>query len=128
MFVVLDTNVLVSALWSKNGEAAKVLALVQNRAVTVCYDSRIMTEYRTVLERPKFSFTKFEIDSLLGQIEDDGFSIVALPLTIDFIDESDKKFFEVAKHCDALLITGNLKHFPNDPNIITIRAFLSTWS
>ena len=40
---------------------------------------------------------------------------------IPFADPADKKFYEVAKHCHALLITGNIKHFPNESFIKTVQ-------
>lgn len=41
-----------------------------------------------------------------------------------FMDEADKKFYEVAKFCGAKLITGNTKHFPNDEIVLTVSEFL----
>lgn len=98
MLVVIDTNVLVSALWSKNGAPAKIISLVLQGKLIPCYDYRILSEYRTVLARPKFGFTDGEINALLDWIEIYGRSILAEPLEDIFIDESDKKFFEVAKY------------------------------
>ena len=112
MLVVIDTNVLVSAFWSKNGAPAQILALIQNGRLTPCYDSRILAEYRRILRRSKFDFSEWEIAGVLAQIESDGMSVVPCPLDVPFTDEDDRKFYEVAKHCDATLITGNLKHFP----------------
>jgi predicted nucleic acid-binding protein len=39
-------------------------------------------------------------------------------------DETDRKFFDVAKACEAVLITGNRKHYPQDPLIITPAEFV----
>ena len=83
-----------------------------------------MHEYRAVLSRPKFGFTGHEIDALLSWFEDYGFSVVPEPLEDAFIDEADKKLYEVAKHCGAVLVTGNLKHFPSDPQIVNAATFL----
>ena len=124
MLAVIDANILVSALWSRNGSPAKVLSLVLNGKVIPCIDSRIMHEYRAVLSRPQFGFTGHEIDALLSWFEDYGFSVVPEPLEDAFIDEADKKFYEVAKHCGAVLVTGNLKHFPSDPQIVNAATFL----
>ena len=126
MLVVIDTNVLVSAFWSRNGSCAKVLALIQNRRLVPCYDFRIIDEYRKVLLRSKFGFTEWEVTSILAQIENDGMSIVPCPLDIPLIDEDDRKFYEVAKHCDAALITGNLKHFPKDLIVWSVVDFLAS--
>ena len=127
MLVVVDTNILVSALWSRDGAPAKVISLILNDALVPCYDYRIMSEYREVLERPKFGFSKSEINSLLDWFESIGQSIVAEPCDISFIDEADKKFYEVAKFCHAKLITGNLKHFPDNPDILSVVGFLDQY-
>ena len=124
MLVVLDTNILVSSLWSRNGAPARVVSMILTGQLIPCYDYRILTEYRQVLSRPRFNFSDGEIDSLLEWIETSGRSIVADPINDPFIDESDKKFYEVAKFCGAILITGNLKHFPNDPQVMNVSSFL----
>ena len=124
MLVVLDTNILVSSLWSRNGAPARVVSMILTGQLIPCYDYRILTEYRQVLGRPRFNFSDGEIDSLLEWIETSGRSIVADPINDPFIDESDKKFYEVAKFCGAILITGNLKHFPNDPQVMNVSSFL----
>ena len=125
MLVVIDTNVLVSALWSKNGAPAQILALIQNGRLTPCYDSRILAEYWRILRRPKFDFSEWEISGVLTQIESDGVSVVPYPIRVPFADEDDRKFYEVAKHCNATLITGNLKHFPKDGLVRSAADFLA---
>ena len=125
MLVVIDTNVLVSAFWSKGGNPAKIVGLIQNGVIVPCYDHRVIAEYEEVLARPKFGFAEWEINDFLAQIKHDGMSIVAKPIDTPFSDESDKKFYEVAKHCGATLITGNIKHFPTNDNIMPPSDFLS---
>jgi len=127
MLVVIDTNILVSALWSRDGAPAKVISLILNDALVPCYDYRIINEYRAVLERPKFGFSNSEVNALLEWIESIGRSIVAKPCNINFIDEADKKFYEVAKFCHAKLITGNIKHFPDDPDVMSVSEFLEQY-
>ena len=127
MLVVIDTNILVSALWSKNGAPAQILSLVINGHLIPCYDHRIINEYRDVLKRPKFKFSESEISFLLDWITDNGYSVVAEPVDTEFIDESDRKFFEVAKFCGAKLITGNIKHFPEDETVITVSEFFEKY-
>ena len=120
MLVVIDTNVLVSALWSRNGAPARVVSMVLTDDIVPCYDYRILCEYREVLQRPKFGFSKSEINALLDWFEAYGRSVLAEPLE----DEADKKFYEVAKFCGAVLVTGNLKHFPKDPLVMSVADFL----
>lgn len=125
MNVVIDTNILVSALWSKNGLPAKIINLVIAGVLTPCFDYRILCEYREVLNRPKFRFSSVEVHWLLDWFVSKGYSILAVPIGTAFIDETDKKFYEVAKSCNAKLITGNIKHFPDDGIAMTASDFLS---
>ena len=85
MLVVLDTNILVSSLWSRNGAPARVVSMILTGQLIPCYDYRILTEYRQVLSRPRFNFSDGEIDSLLEWIETSGRSIVADPINDPFI-------------------------------------------
>ena len=126
--VVIDTNILVSALWSKNGAPAKVVSMVISGTLVPCYDYRILCEYREVLKRPKFGFSDNEINALLDWFESNGYSVVANPTDEPFVDDADKKFYEVAKYCNATLITGNLKHFPADPQVVSVLDFLEKYA
>ena len=130
MLVVIDTNILVSALWSKSGAPARAVGLVLSGQLTPCYDHRIMLEYRQVLQRPKFRFRPAEINALLDWFRQSGRSVVPASLDITFVDEADRKFYEVAKYCGAVLITGNLKHFPSDDAVMSVSDFLEQrrWS
>lgn len=124
MLVVIDTNILVSALWSKRGAPARVVGLVLSGQLTPCYDHRIMLEYRQVLQRPKFRFRPSEINALLDWFRQNGRSVVPMPVDVPFVDEADRKFYEVAKFCGAVLVTGNLKHFPKDNAVMSVSDFL----
>ena len=57
-YVVVDTNVFVSALLSKNEDAATVQVLnkLADENIVFLYSGAIETEYRDVLNRPKFHF------------------------------------------------------------------------
>jgi len=124
MFVVLDTNVIVSAFWAESGVCARVLSLVLNGQITVCYDYRIMEEYREVLLRPCFMFSEEEVDDILSFIRTTGMSVIAAPLEIDLPDKSDKMFFEVGTQMEAVIITGNKKHYPAYEKILSPAEFL----
>lgn len=124
MNVVLDTNVLLSALWTPNGKAAYILDALTLGKLTICHDYRILDEYCKVLRRPKFHFQEFQIKYLLDMINRNGFSIVPTPLVeVPFTDESDRKFYEVAKYSNAILVTGNLKHYPEDSCVMSVSDF-----
>ena len=122
--IVIDTNVLVSALLSPGGNPAKVLALAMNDQYAVCYDSRSMLEYENVLRRSKFPFDPQDVSGLINTLIQRGTSVVAEPQEESFADAADKKFYEVAKTGGAYLITGNSRHFPDDPCILSPTDFL----
>ena len=128
MNIVLDTNVLVSAFWSSDSKPAAIVNGVISRRFSICYDYRILDEYYDVLKRPKFGFDESEIQVILSFISKNGISVIADPLPdVPFIDESDKKFYEVAKYCHAPLITGNKKHYPHENNIISVSDFFNEY-
>lgn len=113
MKIVLDTNVLVSGLLNPYSASGEILQLVASGALELCYDARILGEYRNVLLRPKFAFDKFYVDSLLDQIRFCGHVVAAKPLKTKLPDPNDEPFLEVALEGEAqCLVTGNLKHFP----------------
>lgn len=120
MLVVLDTNVIVSALLSPHGKPAYVFNRFVNGDFTLCADERIIAEYYTVLSRPKFKFNPQLIERIISFIRTHALIVTPIMLPVPFEDESDKKFYEVAKTCNATLITGNLKHFPVDPCIKSV--------
>jgi predicted nucleic acid-binding protein len=39
-------------------------------------------------------------------------------------DETDRKFYDTAKSSSATLITGNMKHYPAEPFIMTPADFI----
>ncbi len=129
MNIVLDTNILVSAAWSPGRNATKILEAAFMGRFTVCHDYRIIEEYQRVLHYPKFKFTESEIDSVLEPIIKNGISVIPDPIKdIPFErDETDRKFYEVARFCNAVLVTGNLAHYPEDKNIILPAEFIERY-
>ena len=122
--VVLDTNVIVSALWTPNGKLSYILSRVIAGSLNICHDYRILAEYRDVLFRPKFKSRTWQVNALLETFDEDGISIVAIPLPkIPFKDESARKFYEVARFCGAPLVTGNVKNYPKDEIVMTVAEY-----
>ena len=123
IFAVMDTNVIVSALLSGNLESNPVKvfrAIVQERIVPL-YNDEILEEYRCVLSRPKFHLDLPLIDTVIKAIIADGLNIDRTPATdIDFPDPKDIVFYEVALSVeDSYLVTGNIRHFPVKPFVVT---------
>lgn len=122
IYAVIDTNVLVSALLTHNlGVAtAKVLDSIAKGDITCVYNEDILMEYREVLHRPKFKFPERKIDSLLTFITQKGIHSDRVPFDGTMPDEKDRPFYEVSLSLeDSFLVTGNLKHFPVTPNVVT---------
>ena len=113
MKVVLDTNVVVSGLISPFGAPGEIVRMVASGALELCYDARVLSEYRSVLLRQKFSFDQAHVEDLLDQIEACGHVTAGKLLTERLSDSDDEPFLEVALGGEAhYLVTGNLKHYP----------------
>jgi len=127
--VVLDSNVLVSALLSPNGAPAAVLQLVLAGHALLCLDARILSEYREVLRRDKFDFDTRLVDELLEFLESEGELVASVPLPLSLPDADDEMFLEVAVAGGAdHVVTGNLRHFPTRESrgmsVVSPRDFL----
>lgn len=115
MKIVLDTNVIVSGLLSPFGPAGQIMRQVASGDFIICYDARILTEYRNVLEREKFPFDSDLIEDLMMQIKSTGELTASKPLTQRLPDKDDEPFLEVTLSGNAeYLVTGNLKHYPTE--------------
>ena len=128
-YVVVDTNVLVSALLSKNEDAAtvRVLNRLFGEEIGFLYSNAIESEYKEVLNRPKFDFSKENIEYLLGAIRQFGILIDPKTTNIVLNDMKDLPFYELVlekRKDNAYLVTGNIKHFPKEPFIVTPRELL----
>jgi putative PIN family toxin of toxin-antitoxin system len=129
MKIVLDTNVVVSALINVSGIPGRILALVLNGRIKVLYDNRIIFEYIDVLSRKEFGFNKETINDMMDYFRHDGEFINSEYSNIKFIDETDKKFYEVFKSGEAqYLITGNIKHFPQENGIVNPKEFIENYN
>ena len=131
MKIVLDTNVLVSALLSPFGVPSQLVRLVLSGTIPIALDERIFAEYQDVLARPHFNFRQDRVQRLLEYIADKGEFVVAPPLHIELPDNDDLCFVEVAVATKSTaLVTGNQKHFPKrelrrfNLNIISPAEFL----
>ena len=122
IYAVIDTNVFVSALLTSNIEAAtvKVLkALLQGKIVPL-YNKEIFDEYNEVLTRSKFHFSPDLVNYYLKTIRDMGIPAERIQSNEVFPDTDDAVFYEVAlSKEDAYLVTGNKKHFPKSPIVVT---------
>lgn len=128
-YAVIDTNVLVSALLSVHEDAATVLLMhrLLSGEIIPVYSNEIMEEYHEVLHRRKFKFAPDRIEYILLAIERYGVLVEPSPTGILLPDMKDLPFYEVVmekRDDEAYLVTGNQKHFPAEPFIVTARQML----
>lgn len=119
---VIDTNVIVSAYITKNLEAAtsKVWEAVLQCKLTPIYNDEILSEYSEVLHREKFGIPEHLIKWALDTIVSNGVRGECILSDEFFPDPKDVVFYEVAlSKEDAYLVTGNIKHFPKNPTVVT---------
>lgn len=122
IYAVVDTNVFVSALWTKSDDAPTFLLLqaLQKGIFTPLYNEQIVAEYQEVLSRPKFHFRTEVVKSLIEYIRTYGILSERVSYLEAMPDETDRVFYEVTlSHEDAYLVTGNQRHFPQDPIVVT---------
>ena len=130
MRVVLDTNVVISALIDPGGNPSRILKMVLSRKAELCHNSAILTEYESVALRPKFSA---RIDSayvrrFISLLRSIGISFDLAPSIIKLPDESDRIFYDTARESGSILISGNTKHFPKEPFIMLPVDFIKRFN
>lgn len=130
--VVLDTNVVVSAMLTKQGLPALLLNLALRRKVRMFYSPDLMAEYEGVLKRRKFSFPSKDVEEILDQIRSTGLEVFPKQaVTLLTEDPTDNRLLEISQEAEAdYLITGNKKHFPlvtfQKTKIVSPREFLES--
>ena len=127
-YAVIDTNVLVSAMIKWNSVPGNIMELAFDGSIVPILNEQIVKEYREVLTRPKFHFTKEIIRDVLENIRSKGLYVDEEHLEIELPDPKDRVFYEVVmekrKTEDAYLVTGNIRHFPTKPFIVTPREMI----
>ncbi|MCI2108647.1 MAG: putative toxin-antitoxin system toxin component, PIN family [Bacteroidales bacterium] len=123
VYAVIDTNVIVSALISSKPDSypLTVLSHVYLGPIIPVYNDEILSEYRDVLYRDKFHLKSEDIELAIRTITETGLNVVRTSVQgEDFLDPKDVMFYEVKmSRYDAYLVTGNIKHFPKKPFVVT---------
>ena len=123
-YAVIDTNVFISALLTKQPDSAtvQVLDAVIDGKIIPLYHEDILAEYDEVLHRTKFHFKEETIQLILNAVKQYGIEVFPQPSGEILIDMDDLVFYEVAmekREDDAYLVTGNQKHYPIRDFIVT---------
>lgn len=127
--VVLDTNILISALLSPQGPPAQVFIMTILQPDTeLCVSGNIYAEYEEVIRRPRLGRSAREIEETLRTIRERGFWVKPTEAVHACSDPDDNIFLECAQASDAdYLVTGNVKDFPDTwgaTRIVTARQLL----
>lgn len=128
MRVVLDTNILVSALLKPASVPEQILESFRLGQFTLLVDHRMITEYREVLRRPKLKIDECLVDEVMSYVDRFGEYVAAKPISFEINDKDDLPFVEVALSGKAdALVTGNVKDFQKATKVVkilTARQFL----
>lgn len=127
-YAVIDTNVIVSAMLKWNSVPGNILELAIEGPITPVLNEKILEEYREVLLRPKFHFTDKIVSEVIEAIKRRAIFADEERIDIELPDPKDRVFYEVVmeqrKNSDAYLVTGNIKHFPVEPYVVTPKEMM----
>ena len=128
--VVLDTNVVVSAVLTRGGLESHILRLALNGELRPYASLPILREYAEVLARAKFRLTKSAQQQIVEGIRRATIIVAPKPHLLVCSDPEDNMFLECAEAAHAdYLITGNLRHFPaawKSTRVVSSRQFLAS--
>jgi putative PIN family toxin of toxin-antitoxin system len=126
--VVLDTNVIVSAMLRSGGLPEAVFNLAMGGEVQCYISEPIVAEYEDVLRRPRLAINPGKVTVALARIRAAASLIQPVTRVTVALDPDDNIFLECAEVAQAhYLVTGNARHFPErwgKTQIVTPRQFM----
>lgn len=127
---IIDTNVAVSSLLSKGRHTAVTdfMDMVFAGDILPIASEEIFDEYEDVLYRSKFNFSKNMVDNLITFLRQHSIIVKTWDTGMELPDKSDLPFFEAyiaAQTPETFLVTGNIKHYPEWPYIVTPREMMA---
>ena len=127
-YAVIDTNVLVSAMLKWSSIPGNILEFAFSGTIIPVLRDEIVAEYHVVLMRDKFHLTEKIVDDVIQALEEQGEYIDTVNMDYKLPDPKDAIFYAIVmekrKEDDAYLVTGNIKHFPKEPYVVTPREML----
>jgi putative PIN family toxin of toxin-antitoxin system len=114
--VVIDTNILVSAILNPKSSSAKIVSTILEGIIELCISPAIYEEYHHVLNYERFNFDSIKVERFLSTLKNGAqwFTPTKKVMKINK-DDSDNRFLECAETAAAnFLITGNRNHFNFD--------------
>jgi predicted nucleic acid-binding protein len=118
----------VSAFVNPGGPPGRIMASLGRRTFVAAYDARLITEYRTVLVRPRLGLNPHDVERFIEEFMARGWPVEPVVWNEPMVDESDRVFVEVLKATMGFLVTGNTRHYPDEPWVISPASFWSMLS
>ena len=126
--VVIDTNVLVSALLTSGGLPEAVINLAISGEVQWFASESVLAEYEEVLKRPRLAIDSGKAADAMARILAT-VSVVSPAVRVTAASDADLECAEAAQA--PYLVTGNIRHFPEvwkETRIVTPREFIDAWT
>lgn len=129
MIVLVDTNVLLSAIWRDKNPQQVILYLIDHPEITWAAPPEILAEYHNVLARKKFALPAALLNYWYTVL-DRAITIIEAAATEEFPrDPKDAKFLDCARAVNAdWIITGDrdfdLPNMPGRTRAISVAKFL----
>ena len=127
-YAAIDTNVIVSSMLKKDSFPAQVVDEVVNGRIRLLLNEDILEEYAEVLSRSKFRLPSDSVQHLLNELKKQAIYVDARSVEEQIPDPDDAVFYEIVmearEHTDAYLVTGNIKHFPKKPYVVTPKEMI----
>ena len=129
IYVVIDTNVIVSSLLTRNHDSAtaRVMNAVYEGKVMPLVCDEILGEYEEVLHRAQLKLDPAKCDYILSLIRDQAEPMHPVHTDASMPDEDDRIFFEIALAgqdvFDSRLVTGNIKDYPKADFVVSPSEF-----
>jgi len=129
MRIVIDTNVIVSAMLQPMGPPSAIFLMALAGKVQLCLTEPLLAEYKDVLHRPRLKQNSDVVRQALSAIRKAGDVVKPIHGIRACSDPDDNMFLECAEAAEAdYLITGNKRHFPDfwkKTKILTAREFVT---
>jgi putative PIN family toxin of toxin-antitoxin system len=101
-----------------------VMKIIVDEDMELYYSPAILDEYKKVLAYERLKFNTEHQMSAIADMKKIGILIEPSKSDIPMPDESDRIFYDTAKAVNAYLVTGNLKHYPEETQIVTPARFV----
>ena len=127
--IIMDTNVLVTALKSSRGTSFRLLAMIENSRFVLHVSTPLVAEYESVLKRSELALIEAQIDDVIDFI-----CARAVQHQIFYLwrpilkDPGDDFVLELSVKAGASIVTWNLNDFKHAARfgieVLTPRDFL----